>query len=436
MGKEYTSVEDYIIDESPEIKFGESEGWSGKILEALPALKNRNYRYYFVGQLISLVGTWLQIIAQGWLVLELTHSAFLIGLVAALSNLPTLLFSLVGGVIVDRFSKKKIVILTQTASMVLAFILGILTVLHVVTVPEIAIIAFLLGLVTAVDMPARQAYAIEIVGRKELASAIALNAGVFNGARVIGPSIAGILIAVVGTGGAFMLNGASYIAAIIALFYMNTKSVVHGTHPRPLRAIEEGISYAWNHSVIRNLLFFTGVVAIFGWSHATILPLIAKNIFHVGADGLGYLYAAEGSGALLATLLVSGFSKKIPPALFILGGCGTFGISIFAFAFVTNIYIAFFFLFFAGIGLLMQYSTMLTVIQHSVADEFRGRVMSIYTLMFIGFFPFGNFGIGYFSEHFGTSFALAGSSVIVLLFGAYMFTKRHELSRIEHSGRV
>ena len=202
----------------------QTNSWLKKIAATFPAIQSRNYKLYFTGQLISLIGTWLQIVAQGWLVLKLTNSVFMIGLIAALSTLPSLVFTLFGGVIVDRFLKRKILLITQSFSMALAMILGVLTILHLITVWQIGLLAFLLGLVAAVDAPARQAFVPEIVNKEQLPSAIALNSGAFNSARVIGPGIAGILIAIIGTGGAFLINGISYIAVIIALLKIRTIS--------------------------------------------------------------------------------------------------------------------------------------------------------------------------------------------------------------------
>ncbi len=374
-----------------------------------------------------MIGTWLQMVAQGWLVLQLTHSVFLIGLVAAIGSLPTLLFSLIGGVIVDRFSKRKILFFTQSASMILAFILGFLTVFGLINVWEIAFLAFLLGTVNAVDAPARQSFVIEMVGRNHLASAIALNSGTFNGARIIGPSIAGFLIAIFGSGGAFIINGISYIAVIAALIFIKVKEVVRETHPHPLRALKNGLSYTFNHPVIRTLLILTGVTSVFGWSYNTIMPYIAQNVFHVGADGLGYLYAASGFGALLAVVVVSALSHKVKPLFFILGGNILFVLSIIAFTFTSNFWVALPWLFLSGLGLLLQFSTMNTTIQHLVEDNFRGRVMSLYTLMFLGFFPVGNFQIGFLSEHFGTSFAIRSGAVISFLFTAFLLFNRRRM---------
>lgn len=400
-----------------------------KIYSVFPALRNRNYQLYFAGQLVSMTGTWLQAVALGWLVLKLTNSAFLIGLVAAVATLPTLLFSLFGGLIVDRFPKIKILVLTETIAMLLAFILGFLTIFGVINIWEIIVLAFLLGLVTAVDIPARQAFAIEMVGKENLASAISLNSGIFNGARVIGPSIAGFLIAVVGVGGAFILNGLSYIAVIIALLMMRVASVAHQTHPNPLLAIKEGVQYSFRHPVIRTLLILAGMVSIFGWSYTTILPYIVKHTFHMEASGLGYMYAASGLGALLATVVVSAFSKKISGTVFILGGNTLFALGAILFSLTSNANLAYLFLFIAGFGLLSEFAMMNTVIQSLVEDRYRGRVLSIYTIMFLGLTPLGNLQIGYLSERFGTSFAIQLGAIIILLFGLFVYLRKDKIKQ-------
>lgn len=411
---QFEKEDEYIIDESREVSLGEVEGWTGKIFSVFPAFQSRNYQFYSGGQLISLVGTWLQMVAQSWLVLQLTNSPFLVGLVAAMGSLPTLVFALFGGVIVDRFDKRKILIFTQIVSMILALLMGFLTVFKMINVVEIIIFAFLLGLVTALDLPARQAFMVELVDRERLSSAIALNSGMFNGARVIGPSLAGFLIAALGIGGAFIINGLSFIAAIITLFLISAQSVVRKTHPNPFRAIHEGLVYAFTHPAIKVLLIFTAISAVFGWSYATVLPVMARDEFGLDVTGLGYLYAASGLGALGAAIAVSAFSKKINPLVLILGGNLLFTISLIIFALSANVWLAGFFLFLAGMGLIAQFSMINTAIQHLVDDKVRGRVMSIYTLMFLGFTPFGSFEIGLLAEHFGSRFAIISGAVVVL----------------------
>lgn len=427
MAEEMNADERAVLSGSEELNVGETTDWAERIFRLFPALQSKNYQLYFYGQLVSLVGTWLQIVAEGWLVLKLTNSPFLIGLVAAAATVPTLLFSLFGGVIVDRFPKQKILYVTQTAAMVLALIYGTLTVFHFITIWEIILLAFLLGIVTAVDSPARQAFVVELVDKESLSSAIALNSGIFNGARVIGPSIAGFLIAIIGSGGAFLINGFSYLAVIVALYFIKVAASLPKEHPHPLHAIKAGLSYSFRHPIVRTLLIFAGVNSIFGWSYTTVMPYIATHTFHSDAAGLGYLYAASGVGALIATVMVSGFAKKVNPLVFILGGNTLFVIAVLLFTFTSNLYVAMLVLLFAGMGLLLQFATMNTTIQHLISDEYRGRVMSIYTIMFLGFAPFGNIEIGFLSEHLGTDVAIRIGAAIVFLFGLLVFLSRKRI---------
>lgn len=407
-----------------------------RIYELFPALQNKNYRLYFAGQLVSLIGTWLQIVAESWLVLTLTNSAFLIGMVAACATLPMLIFSLFGGVIVDRFSKKKIIMICQIAAMILAAIYGVLIITNVITIWQIMVLAFLLGVINAIDWPARQAYTIEIVGKKGLTSAVALNAGVFNGARVIGPSIAGLLIIFIGTGGAFLVNSVSYLGAIAALYLMHVSESKHGVDTHPLRAIKQGIIYSYTHPQIKYLLTFTAAASIFGWSYTTVMPYIAKNTLLVGAAGLGYLYAAVGLGAVLSTFLVSGYGKRISQNTFIIGGIIMFGISIIGFSYANSVLIALPFLFISGVGLLACFSTINAGLQHAVDDKFRGRVMSIYILVFVGLFPVGNFEVGLVSEHWGAANAVRVGAVICILAGIIYFFARNSIKRKQKAYEV
>ena len=436
MRKEETPPKPFLLEENPELSVGEDIGWLEKIGSAFPALQNQNYKKYFAGQLISLIGTWMQIVAQGWLVLHMTNSAFQIGLVAALGTLPSLFFTLFGGVIVDQFPKLKILLWTQVAAMLLALLLGVVTLVGIVEVWHIAAIAFLLGLVNAVDAPARQSFLSEMVTKDQLSSAIALNSSVFNAARVIGPSIAGLLIALVGTGSAFIVNAVSYLAVIAALLSMNVKTPVPIEKIHPLKAIQEGLHYSYSHPIIRTLIIFTGVTSVFGWSYTTMMPIIARDTFHLGASGLGYLYAAVGLGSLLATLLISLFSKKISPIVFIIGGNALFSVSIFLFTYTSTLHYALPLLFLSGLGLLSQFAMMNTTIQSLVKSEFRGRVMSIYILMFIGLTPFGNFEIGWLSEAMGTDVAIRIGAIIVLLFGQLIFAYRKRIIEAYGSYKV
>lgn len=426
-----TAEEESIINESPEISMGENPVLYEKLIAFFPAFGSTNYILYFFGQLVSLIGTWLQMVAQGWLVLQLTNSAFLIGVVAAAGTLPSLLFSLFGGVIVDRYPKKYILFFTQISSMICAVIMGVLTIMHVITVFEIILLSFLLGIVTALDIPARQAFVVELVDKDSIASAVALNSGIFNAARVIGPSIAGFLIALVGTGGAFVLNGISFIAVVIALYYIRVPIIVSNKHLHPWKAIKEGVAFSFAHPILRVLLIFTGIVSIFGWSYTTVMPVIAQDTFHLDASGLGLLYAAGGLGALVATGLVSGFSHKISSTMFIIGGNILFALALGLFTLTHNLPLALVLLFFSGIGLLTEFATINTAIQHMVDDEVRGRVMSIYSLMFIGLSPLGNVEVGFLAERFSSAFAIQVGAILVFISGIVVFSLRKRIQK-EH----
>ncbi len=391
-----------------------------KLLETFPAFRSKNYRLYFASQLVSLVGTWLQIIAQSWLVLQLTNSAFMVGLISALGFLPILFFSLFGGVIVDHFRKRDLLIFTNATSMVLALILGFAALFNLVTIPLIAVLSFLLGVVNALDMPTRQSFTIEMVGREALPSAIALNMGMFNASRVIGPAIAGLLIARFGNAGAFILNGLSFIAPIIALLLMHVSTDVPNTHFNPLPAIKEGLIYTFNHSLIKSLIIFTTFLSIFGFSYATILPVIAKNIFNQGADGLGIMYAASGIGALAGTALIGVTTKKFSALQLIVAGTIVFALALIAFSLTANFTLALVLLFIQGIAMTLPFAMINSSIQHHVEDSVRGRVSSIYTLAFMGMQPFGSFQVGFLADRFGSPFALQMGAVVTLLAVGYL----------------
>lgn len=419
---ENTSEEnEYIVDSSSEI-MGEAPGWTDKILSALPAFRSRNYTLYFIGQLISMVGTWLQIVAEGWLIFQLSHSAFYVGLSAAASTLPSLFLSLLGGVIVDRFPKKKIILITQASSMILALLLGVLTITNVITVWQIILLSFLLGIVHAVDIPARHSYVSELVeDKKLLSSAVALNSTIYNAARVIGPTVAGLLIAIFGLGMAFIFNGLSYIAVITALYFIKTKPLIPSIHANPLAAIREGLHYAFSHPTIKTLLISTAVISTFGWSYSAIMPVIASEVFHLDAAGLGYLYAATGIGALLATMLISMYSHKLNSFMFIIGCNLLFSLGLLLFSLTTSVYLAYIFLFIIGFSLVGTFAMINTTIMHAVSNQMRGRVMSIYALSFMGLAPFGSFEIGSVAEHFGSQFAIQISAIAICIFSIYSY---------------
>jgi predicted MFS family arabinose efflux permease len=268
----------------------------------------------------------------------------------------------------------------------------------------------------------------ELVTKEQLSSGIALNAAIYNSARVIGPGLAGFLIALVGTGGAFILNGFSFIAVVIALLMMRVPLYVSKRQLHPLAAIKEGVSYSFSHPMVASLLIFTGVTSVFGWSYGTMMPVIAQNVFHLGAAGLGYLFAINGLGSLLATIGVSVLANKLSPIAVIVGGNTFFAMTLYLFTLTNNLALASFLLFLSGFGLILQFATMNTVLQNVITNEVRGRVMSIYTLMFLGLAPIGNLQIGWLSEKFGPEFAIQVGTAIVLGFGLIIFFRRKKIA--------
>ncbi len=401
-----------------------------KILEAFPAFRSRNFRLYFLGQIISMIGTWLQMVAQGWLVLEMTGSAFWVGVTAAASTIPTLFLSLIGGVIVDRYSRKTILLWSQSFSMALAFILGLFTLTGMISIPVILVLAFLLGCVGAVATPAIQAFLSEMVDRSQLHSAVALNSAIFNASRVIGPAIAGLMISWIGTGGAFVANGLSYVAVIAALLAITTTAAPARTeHEHPLQSIRDGISYTWNHPLIRTIVLFVAVVSIFGWSFMAMLPVVAKRTFGLGASGMGTLYSAFGLGSLAATFFVSMSSGKVSASTMVVGGILTFAIALLAFTLTDNVPLGLFFLFISGLGMLSAFATMTATVQRLVEDRYRGRVMSIYLMVLMGLMPLGNLQVGFLSEHFGTAIAIRAGAVVTIIATLFLINSRKEISR-------
>lgn len=412
----------------------ETQTAENKFHKAFPAFKNPNFRIYFIGQFISQTGTWIQTVAHGWLVFKLTDSTFTIGLLAAFSCLPMLLFMLPGGLVVDRYSKKNLLLATQFLSMLLAFALAGITHAGFINLGIIAFTGFLAGLVNAVDSPAKQAFVSEIVSKDQLASAISLTSVIFNVSRIVGPIIAGILIMNTGAEGAFVTNGLSYLAVLIAIY------LVKARFPQPkatdkLNAISEiwkGLNFSFRHPLIRLLMLFTGLLNTFGWSYTILLPVIANQTFHSGVQGLSYMYVAIGLGAIGACCIIGIFSKRISPLTVIYIGSMLFSSSLAAFSFMTSIYPALLSLFFAGMGLLLQSAVTNSLIQNQTHKYLKGRVLSIYLLMQFGLSAVGNFQIGFVSEYLGTAIAIRIGALILavtLLILPFVYRSKASLLR-------
>lgn len=362
----------------------------------LRAMRHRNYRLYFSGQLVSLVGTWMQNVAQGWLILQMTNSPLLLGMVSAAASLPVIALSLMGGSIADRVPKRTLLVCTQSGAMLLALILAILTLTNTVQVWHVLLLATLLGVVNAFDGPARQAFTVEIVGRDDLLNAIALNSSIFNSARIIGPAIAGMVVALIGEGPAFLVNGISFIAVIAGLLAMRLPHFVPAVKKKTGNSghLREGLSYIWRERTVLRLLFAAGSLSLFGFIYVPLLPVFAQDVLHVGASGFGLLSTAGGIGALTAALSLAQFSDKIPRGKVMTVSMLLFPLFVIGFTLMPTISGEMFFLALVGLASVTTNSLVNTLIQIIVPDELRGRVMSVFMFLMRGLSPLGGLAAG------------------------------------------
>lgn len=379
-------------------------------------LNKRNFFLFFIGQGISLIGTWMQRIAMSWLVYRLTNSAFLLGIVGFASQFPTFLFAPFAGVLADRLNRRQVLLVTQILSMIQAFALAFLVITNNVTIWHIVILGTLLGIINAFDIPVRQAFVIDIVERKEdLRSAIALNSSLVNGARLLGPSIAGLLISFVGEGMCFFLNGASYIAVIIALFAMNIvpKTIQH-KRQNIWRDFLEGSSYTFHSVPIRTILLLLALVSLMGMPYTVLMPIFATDVIHGGAHTLGFLMASSGIGALIGAFFLASRVNIDGLERWIFLSAGIFGIGLIAFSLTCTLALSILTLVITGFGMMVQMAASNTILQSIVADDKRGRVMSFYTMSFMGMAPFGSLLAGSLANVFGTvnTIAVGGFSCL------------------------
>ena len=417
-------AETVTSSESPESRNAEDQKTRIGLRTTLRALRHRNFQLFFGGQLISLVGTWMQNIAQDWLVYRLTGSSLLLGTVAFVSQIPIFLLAPVAGIVADRWNRHRIVIATQSASMVLALTLATLTLTGRIRVWEIMVLASLLGVVNAFDIPARQAFLIDMVGREDLLNAIALNSSMFNSARIIGPAIAGILVASVGEGWCFFANGISYIAVITGLLLMKLKKRAElQKHGSPIENMIEGFRFARHTAPVRALLLLIGFVSLAAMPYTVLMPIFAGRILHGGARELGMLMGATGIGALLGALTlaskpsVSGLGKWVWMA------ATGFGTSLILFTLSRHLWLSLLLLMPTGFGMMVQMGATNTLLQVMVPDRLRGRVMSLYSMMFIGMGPIGALLGGAIATRIGAPMTVAIGGIVCLVGGA-IFARR------------
>jgi MFS family permease len=387
------------------------------------ALKHRNFRFFFFGQMVSVTGTWMQTVAQGWLLGTLVGwdtAVVYIGLLGVVQFLPVMVLGLFGGIIADIWPKRMTVVGTQLAAGLLALTLGGLDYFHVVAVWHIFVLAFLLGVVNAVDMPTRQSFVVEMVGRDDIANAVALNSAVFNGARIVGPAVAGILISILGTALCFTLNGLSYGAVVIGLLAMRHSELLPADRlamPRSLGAVGanlgEGLRYVWRTPLVLLAITVIGFVSTFGMNFNVILPVMAARVLNVGPNGLGLLFAAMGAGALISALSVATLQR--PRLRVLVGGGLVLGVAELVLASTTSFPVALAAVFFSGAGAIATAASANSLVQITVPGPLRGRVMSVYTTVFAGSTPIGNGLTGGFGGLWGTPVALVMNGGVVLV---------------------
>lgn len=397
------------------------------------ALRYPNYRRWFIGQVLSLMGTWMQGVAQGWLVYEMTGSRLALGTIAFAGSIPTLVFMLPAGAVADRVSRRNMMLVSQTVMMICAFILAFFTGTKTLQIWYIAVLGFVLGLANAFDSPARMALTVELIDdRRDLQNAIALNSTMFNLARVVGPAIGGLILAAVGATWCFVLNGLSFVAVLIALAGMRLNETVKPPRTRHFTAeIGDGLRYVWETKVVRALVAMVAIMSIFGFSYSVLMPAYAVDVLRVGEAGLGALTAAVGIGALIGSLAVASLTRSRHKGWQLTFGSFLFPISLIGFALSRSFTVSLIALVFVGFGFIMQNTTGNTLVQALVPDELRGRVMSVYSLMFMGMMPIGSLLAGTLAQAYGTTLTIIFGAIITLAVSFLILVFQPQVRRLE-----
>jgi MFS family permease len=403
---------------------------AARVPHVLRSLRHRNFQLFFGGQMISLIGTWMQNVAQAWLVYRLTGSSFLLGAVGFAGQIPVFLMAPLGGIVADRKNRHRVVVATQTVAMLLAFILAGLTLTAMVRVWHIFVLAGLLGVVYAFDIPARQAFIVDMVGKEDLINAIALNSSMFNGARVVGPAIAGLLVASIGEGWCFFGNAVSYIAVIIGLLLMRVAWPGRKPSGSPVENIVEGFQYVRRTRPIRLLLLLLGLVSLVGMPYAVLMPIFADRILHRGASGLGILMGSTGVGALIGALSLA-FKRGLKGlGNWVLLSSAGFGATLILFGISKNFWLSVAVLVPVGYCMMVQMASSNTLIQSMVPDRLRGRVMAVYSMMFMGMAPIGALGAGAVAARLGAALTVSLGGLACIL-GSAAFGARLPVMRVE-----
>ncbi len=402
--------------------------------ETFRALRHRNYRLFYTGQAVSLTGTWMQTVAQSWLVIELTDSKAALGIVTTLQFLPITFFVLPAGVIADRVNKRDLILATRALAMVQALLLAILVAAGSVQLWHVYLLALVLGVSNAFEQPTRQAMVVEMVGKDDLINAVALNSGLFNGARLVGPSVAGVVIAVAGTEAAFAINAVSFIPSILALTMMDLRELkIRDRGPpaptHPLRELREGLSFVRRTPAALMIIIVAAFLGTFGYNFITVLPLIARYVLHGDSVDLGFLTAALGLGAFVSALVIAGQRRATPSALFV--GGALFALLLGVVALSESFYLTMLFLFLTGVANIIFAATSNTSLQLATPDHLRGRVMALYMLLIAGSTPIGASLAGFMAELLGVQVTiglLAAACLLGVAIGfLYYITHREQV---------
>lgn len=421
-------------------------GWPGRLFSAAAtacrrfspatrALRHRNYRLFFFGQGASLVGTWMQRVALGWLVYRLTNSVLLLGVVGFASQIPAFLVAPFAGVLADRTQRRRLLVMTQTVAMLQAFLLAALTLTGAVATWHIILLSIVLGLVNAFDIPIRQSFVVEMLASREhLPNAIALNSFLVNAARLVGPTAAGLLIAAFDNEGAcFLLNGITFIAVIAALLAMRVKPAVrHAQRAHVLHNLWEGLVYAFGLAPIRAILLLLASISLLGASYMVLLPVFARDILRGGPQTMGYLMAATGVGALCGAVFLAWRKSVRGLGRILVLGSGLFGAALIAFGLSRNLWLSLCLLAVAGFGMMIEFASSNSLIQTMVDDDKRGRVMSLYVMAFMGMGPLGSLLAGWLARTFGTPAAVVVGGIGCILAAALFATRLPALGRCAH----
>jgi len=411
------------------------ENFRTKLILTFRALKHRNYRLFFFGQIISLSGTWMQSVAQSWLVYRVTGSVALLGLIGFAGQFPIFLLAAFGGAVADRYDRRVILICTQTSAMATAAMLAFLTLSGLIEVWHLFVLATVSGVVNAFDIPARQSFVMDMVGRDDLLNAVALNSSVFNGARIIGPAIAGILVAAVGESWCFFGNAVSYVAVIAGLYVMQITPKINPVKKgSAIEKIKEGFVFVARTKPIRSLMLLLGLVSLMGMPYAVLMPIFADEILHGGVRGLGILIGASGLGALAAALTLAAKKNLKGLGRWVAVSSGVFGGFLILFSLSQTFWLSAFLLVPIGFSMMLQMASSNTLVQAMVPDELRGRVMAVYSMMFMGMAPIGALLAGSVANYLGApnTVALGGAVCIIgsILFGSQLQSFKHEAKRL------